>query len=122
VDAGPFPFGNSGGDGFAYDNERPQHVVEVPSFEIDRTPVTNGAYLLGMLGDCWEWTATEFDGYPGFEAWPNREYSEVFLGRGYRVLRGCSWASRPSVARTTFRNWDLPQRCQLFAGFRCCSA
>jgi gamma-glutamyl hercynylcysteine S-oxide synthase len=35
------------------------------------------------------------------------------------VLRGGSWATRPSVAQTTFRNWDYPQRRQLFAGFRC---
>ena len=56
--------------------------------------------------------------YPGFEAFPYREYSEVFFGRGYRVLRGGSWATRPAVART-FRNWDLPQRRQIFGGFRC---
>ena len=49
---------------------------------------------LGMLGDTWEWTATEFDGYPGFTAHPYREYSEVFFRRGYRVLRGGSWATR----------------------------
>jgi gamma-glutamyl hercynylcysteine S-oxide synthase len=72
-----------------------------------------------FLGDCWEWTASEFGGYPGFRAFPYREYSEVFFDSGYRVLRGASWASRPSVARTTFRNWDHPQRRQLFAGFRC---
>jgi iron(II)-dependent oxidoreductase len=72
-----------------------------------------------FLGDCWEWTASEFSGYPGFRAFPYRQYSEVFFDSGYRVLRGGSWATRPSVARTTFRNWDHPQRRQLFAGFRC---
>ena len=61
-----------------------------------------------FVGDCWEWTASYFDGYPGFEAFPYREYSEVFFGSDYRVLRGASWATRPSVARATFRNWDLP--------------
>jgi len=72
-----------------------------------------------FVGDCWEWTASEFEGYPGFHAFPYREYSEIFFGEGYRVLRGASWATRPSVARTTFRNWDHPQRRQIFAGFRC---
>ena len=72
-----------------------------------------------FVGDCWEWTASEFRGYPGFAAFPYREYSEVFFDRGYRVLRGASWATRPTVARQTFRNWDLPQRRQIFAGFRC---
>ncbi|MFL5780654.1 MAG: SUMF1/EgtB/PvdO family nonheme iron enzyme, partial [Thermoleophilaceae bacterium] len=75
--------------------------------------------VLGLVGDGWEWTASAFRGYPGFRAHPYREYSEVFFGGRYRVLRGGSWATRPSVARNTFRNWDLPQRRQIFAGFRC---
>jgi gamma-glutamyl hercynylcysteine S-oxide synthase len=75
--------------------------------------------VLGMIGDAWEWTAGEFGGYPGFRPYPYREYSEVFFGEGYKVLRGGSWATRPSVARNTFRNWDLPQRRQIFCGFRC---
>ena len=72
-----------------------------------------------FVGDCWEWTASEFGGYPGFEAYPYEEYSAIFFGEGYRVLRGGSWATRPSVARPTFRNWDHPERRQIFAGFRC---
>jgi iron(II)-dependent oxidoreductase len=71
-----------------------------------------------MIGDVWEWTASAFGPYPGFRAHPYREYSEVFFGEGYRVLRGGSWASRPSVATPSFRNWDLPQRRQIFAGLR----
>jgi iron(II)-dependent oxidoreductase len=221
VEPEPFEIG-AAGDGFAYDNERPRHPVELPAFRIDRAPVTNGQFLtfiedggyrrrelwgedgwgwrercgwerplywtaegrerrfervepiepelpvmhvswfeaeafarwrgarlpteqeweraahesgdeLGhldqldfgpgpagpFLGDCWEWTASEFGGYPGFHAFPYREYSEVFFGAGYRVLRGASWATRPRVARATFRNWDHPQRRQIFAGFRC---
>jgi iron(II)-dependent oxidoreductase len=74
---------------------------------------------LGLIGDCWEWTATELRGYPGFQAFPYRQYSEAFFGSAYRVLRGGSWATRRRVASTTFRNWDLPRRRQIFAGFRC---
>jgi gamma-glutamyl hercynylcysteine S-oxide synthase len=89
-------------------------------------PAQVGAYpagaspagCLGMLGDVWEWTASEFRGYPGFVAHPYREYSEVFFGPDYRVLRGGSWATRARVATPTFRNWDFPQRRQLFAGVR----
>ena len=73
---------------------------------------------LGMIGDVWEWTSTRFDGYPGFVAYPYREYSEVFFGSKYRILRGGSWATRTSVATPTFRNWDYPQRRQIFAGIR----
>jgi gamma-glutamyl hercynylcysteine S-oxide synthase len=83
-------------------------------------PEGRSAYgCLQMLGDVWEWTDTWFDGYPGFESFPYREYSEAFFGRSCRVLRGGSFATRAVVARNTFRNWDLPQRRQIFAGFRC---
>ncbi len=89
-------------------------------------PVAAGAYphgaspygCLGMLGDVWEWTASEFDGYPGFAAHPYPQYSEVFFGQGYRVLRGGSWATRARVVTPALRNWDHPMRRQIFAGFR----
>ena len=71
-----------------------------------------------MIGDVWEWTSSPFAGYPGFRAWPYPEYSEVFFGNEYRVLRGGSWASHPVAVRGTFRNWDYPIRRQIFAGFR----
>jgi iron(II)-dependent oxidoreductase len=71
-----------------------------------------------MLGDVWEWTSSPFTGYPGFTAFPYAEYSEVFFGDDHRVLRGGSWATDPLVARVTFRNWDYPQRRQLFSGVR----
>jgi iron(II)-dependent oxidoreductase len=73
-----------------------------------------------LTGVCrvWEWTESRFAGYPGFVAHPYREYSEVFFGADYRVLRGGSWATSSRVATPTFRNWDLPQRRQIFAGVR----
>jgi iron(II)-dependent oxidoreductase len=74
-----------------------------------------------MLGDVWEWTSSDFEPYPGFGSFPYREYSEVFFASGYKVLRGGSWATSPLAVRTTFRNWDLPVRRQIFAGFRCAS-
>jgi len=73
----------------------------------------------GMLGGVWEWTASDFLAYPEFRAFPYREYSEVFFGPEYKVLRGGSWATHPSAVRTTFRNWDFPIRRQIFSGFRC---
>jgi gamma-glutamyl hercynylcysteine S-oxide synthase len=204
--------------GFAYDNERPRHTVELDPFEIDRCPVTNGAFVaymedagaepplhwerdgasgwldarmgrrdaidpaaavihvswheadafarwagkrlpteleweaalaspepdpadapspgdryghridgaspeaapgLPLLGHAWEWTSSHFRAYPGFEAFPYREYSEAFFGDEHRVLRGGSWATAAELMRPSFRNWDLPQRRQIFAGFRC---
>jgi iron(II)-dependent oxidoreductase len=72
-----------------------------------------------MLGDVWEWTASGFEPYPGFEAFPYPEYSEEFFGGPYRVLRGGSWATQPEAVSNTFRNWDHPERRQIFAGLRC---
>ncbi len=72
-----------------------------------------------MIGDVWEWTASDLVPWPGFEAFPYREYSEVFWGSEYKVLKGGSWGVHPSAIRTTFRNWDFPIRRQIFAGFRC---
>jgi iron(II)-dependent oxidoreductase len=209
----------AGPDGFAYDNERPRHAVELDPFWIDRTPVSNRAYAefvtdtgaeppmywqpdsdgwwqrtamgrverldpdqpvihvswheadafarwagkrlpteqeweaaaqgadreranldqlgfgcagagayadapsdcgaLQMLGDVWEWTSSDFLAYPGFRPFPYPEYSEVFFGDAHKVLRGGSWATRRNVIRRSFRNWDLPQRRQIFAGVRC---
>jgi iron(II)-dependent oxidoreductase len=161
-------------DGFAYDNERPRHAVDVPAFAIARRPVTNAAWrawvqaegrddrstaatghpdapvchvtwhdaeafaraagarlpseaewekahtsgALDDTGHVWEWTASSFTGYPSFRAHPYREYSEVFFGAAYRVLRGGSWATHRRVATPTFRNWDLPERRQIFSGLR----
>jgi len=218
VEGGTYEIG-AGPKGFAYDNERPRHRVEMAPFLIDRTPVTNGAYMafmedtggeppmywerdgeggwirsmmgrteevdprlpvihvswneadafarwagkrlptepewevaaagasrdranldvlsfgcapagayadsctscgaVQMLGDVWEWTSSDFTAYPGFAAFPYPEYSEVFFGDTYKVLRGGAWATRRDVIRTSFRNWDLAERRQIFAGIRC---
>jgi len=100
-------------------------LANLDQLAFDTAPV--GAYprnvspigCYGMIGDVWEWTASDFRGYPGFEAFPYREYSEAFFGAEYRVLRGGSWATRPGAVRATFRNWDYPIRRQIFSGFRC---
>ncbi|MFE5908970.1 ergothioneine biosynthesis protein EgtB [Streptomyces wedmorensis] len=80
-----------------------------------------GASPLGvrqLIGDVWEWTASDFLPYPGFTAFPYKEYSEVFFGPDHKVLRGGSFAVDPVACRGTFRNWDLPVRRQIFSGFR----
>lgn len=90
-------------------------------------PAVTGAYPDGasaigvhqLIGDVWEWTSTDFRPYPGFVAFPYREYSEVFFGPEYKVLRGGSFGTDTSAIRGTFRNWDFPIRRQIFSGFRC---
>ena len=174
--------------GFAYDNERPRHAIELRPFKVDRTPVTNATYTQFMedtdaepplywgrsgdggwvltnmggrdpidpahpvlhvswheadalarwagkrlptehewevaserlegVGQAWEWTSSNFLAHPGFEAFPYPEYSQVFFGDTYKVLRGGAWATRRNVMRPSFRNWDLPERRQIFSGIR----
>jgi iron(II)-dependent oxidoreductase len=186
IEAGTYEIG-APARGFAYDNERPRHTVELPAFAIDRTPVTNATYAEFMedsgaeppmywerdggdwvdtargrrepvdpaapvvhvswheadalarwagkrlpsefeweaagtqlegTGQAWEWTSSDFLAYPGFEAFPYPEYSQVFFGDAYKVLRGGAWATRREVMRPSFRNWDLPERRQIFSGIR----
>ncbi len=109
---------------WGHDEPTPAHA-NLDQLAFDTAPV--GAYPLnvspigcyGLIGDVWEWTSSDFGGWPGFTAWPYREYSEVFFGSAYKVLRGGSWATRPGAIRATFRNWDYPIRRQIFSGFRC---
>ena len=90
-------------------------------------PAPVGAYPAGasplgvhqLIGDVWEWTSSDFHGYTGFEVFPYAEYSQVFFGPEYKVLRGGSFGADPAAVRSTFRNWDYPIRRQIFAGFRC---
>ncbi|MFI0981075.1 ergothioneine biosynthesis protein EgtB [Streptomyces sp. NPDC021093] len=89
-------------------------------------PAPVGAYPDGesplgvrqLIGDVWEWTSSDFLPYPGFAPFPYREYSEVFFGPGHKVLRGGSFGVDQVACRGTFRNWDLPVRRQILAGFR----
>ena len=89
-------------------------------------PAPAGAYQEGaapsgarqLIGDVWEWTSSDFLPYPGFAAWPYKEYSEVFFGPEYKVLRGGGFGVSPVACRGTFRNWDYPIRRQIFAGLR----
>jgi gamma-glutamyl hercynylcysteine S-oxide synthase len=111
-----YPWGN--------DEPTPAHTnldqLAFRAAEVGAYPEGASAYgVLGMIGDVWEWTSSDLYAYPGFEAFPYREYSAIFFGPGYKVLRGGSWATRPSAIRNTFRNWDYPTRRQLFCGFRC---
>jgi iron(II)-dependent oxidoreductase len=100
-------------------------LANLDQLSFDTAPV--GAYprnvsplgCYGMIGDVWEWTSSDFRSYPGYETFPYAEYSEVFFGNEYKVLRGGSFATRPGVIRNTFRNWDYPIRRQIFSGFRC---
>lgn len=119
-----YPWGDAD-PGPEHANLGQRHLRPAPAGAYPRGAAPCGARQL--LGDVWEWTASDFAPYPGFAAFPYREYSEVFFGGGnggnaehgaYKVLRGGSFGTDPVACRATFRNWDFPVRRQIFAGFR----
>jgi gamma-glutamyl hercynylcysteine S-oxide synthase len=95
------------------------HLQPAPAGSYPDGAAPSGARQL--IGDVWEWTASDFLPYPGFVSFPYKEYSEVFFGPDYKVLRGGAFSSDPVACRGTFRNWDYPIRRQIFAGFRTAS-
>ncbi len=211
--------GSSAGDGFSFDNERPQHSLPVPEFEIDAQPVAWAQYvefvnddgydrqdlwsaegwqwlqalsasegrrapryvdqigvasgavmqtrfgtarrMLGsqpamhmtwfeadawcrwagrrlpfeveweiaahtaakrgfLWGNVWEWTGTTFRGFDGFQPDPYTDYSQPWFGN-HKVLRGASFATRARMKSPKYRNFYLPDRDDMFCGFRSCS-
>ena len=73
-----------------------------------------------MIGNVWEWTASDFLPYPGFVADPYKEYSQPWFGT-HKVLRGGCWVTRSRLIRNTWRNFYTPDRRDVWAGFRTCA-
>jgi iron(II)-dependent oxidoreductase len=73
-----------------------------------------------MIGNVWEWTASDFKPYPGFVAGPYKEYSEPWFG-DHKVLRGGCWATRSHLIHNTYRNFYTPDRRDVWAGLRTCA-
>ena len=73
-----------------------------------------------MIGNVWEWTASDFLPFDGFSADPYKDYSQPWFGTR-KVLRGGCWATSARIARPAYRNFFTPDRCDVFAGFRTCA-
>lgn len=87
-------------------------------------PEWEAAAQLGAIewgSSVWEWTATPFAPYPGFSADRYREYSAPWFDRKHRVLRGGSHATLALMHHSAYRNYFLPERSDVFAGFRTCA-
>ncbi|MDG2989937.1 SUMF1/EgtB/PvdO family nonheme iron enzyme [Candidatus Synechococcus calcipolaris G9] len=107
--------GLSGYEAEAYACFRGQRLPTETEWEI----AAQSGQLQGT-GQVWEWTATWFAPYPGFQSFPYPGYSETYFDQQHRVLRGGSWASRNLVKRPSFRNWYPPETREVFAGLRLC--
>jgi iron(II)-dependent oxidoreductase len=73
-----------------------------------------------MIGNVWEWTASDFVPFPGFAADPYEDYSQPWFNTR-KVLRGGSWATSSRIARPGYRNFFTPERNDVIAGFRTCA-
>ena len=73
-----------------------------------------------MIGNVWEWTASDFLPYPGFVAGPYKEYSAPWFG-DHKVLRGGCWTTRSRLIHNAYRNFYKPDRRDVWAGFRTCA-
>lgn len=73
-----------------------------------------------MLGNTWEWTSSVFMPFPGFIADPYADYSAPWF-QTHRVLRGGAFASSSRLVTKTYRNFFLPHRRDVIAGFRTCA-
>lgn len=72
-----------------------------------------------MIGNVWEWTATDFGPYAGFAPGPYKEYSAPWFG-DHKVLRGGCWVTRSGLISNVYRNFYKPDRRDIWAGFRTC--
>jgi len=84
-----------------------------------RGPAAAGA-LVHLLGNAWEWTVTAFEPYPGFAPDPYVDYSAPWFGN-HTVIRGGSFVTAPWLIHSRFRNFYMPARSDMFAGFRTCA-
>jgi gamma-glutamyl hercynylcysteine S-oxide synthase len=116
----PFPWGeeapHSGLGNFDFDRWDPTHVGAFP----------HGKSAFGvtdLIGNGWEWTATPFTPFPGFqpfEFYPG--YSANFFDGGHYIMKGGSARTAARMLRRSFRNWFQPHYQYVYAGFRCVSA
>lgn len=88
---------------------------------VDALPTGDSAFgCRQMIGNVWEWTASDFQAYPGFVAGPYKEYSAPWFG-DHKVLRGGCWVTRSRLIHNTYRNFYPPDRRDVWAGFRTCA-
>jgi gamma-glutamyl hercynylcysteine S-oxide synthase len=71
-------------------------------------------------GQVYEWTASAFTPFSGFAADPYKEYSEPWF-HSHQSVRGASFATSPRLRYPQFRNFYMPERDDIFVGFRTCA-
>ena len=96
------------------------HLDRRAAGPVSATGIRDQAAPAHMFGNVWEWTASAFTALPGFAPDPYADYSAPWFG-DHRVIRGGSFATRTRLVHAKFRNFYLPERSDMFVGFRTCA-
>ncbi len=96
------------------------HVAQ-GTIDVSACPAGDSAFgCRQMIGNVWEWTATDFLPFDGFSPDPYADYSCPWFGTR-KVLRGGAWATHARLANPRYRNFFTPDRRDVIAGFRTCA-
>ena len=95
------------------------NLMPVPAGSNPATTLVQKSRLMQSWGDCWEWTASAYLGYPGFHPLPGSlgEYNGKFMS-GQMVLRGGSCVTPAAHVRPSYRNFFAPETRWQFSGIR----
>lgn len=88
--------------------------------DVNAHPAGDSAWgVSDLVGNGWEWTATRFGPFPGFEPRPFYPgYSQNFFDEAHYVMKGASPVTAACMLRRSFRNWFRPNYPYVYAGFR----
>jgi gamma-glutamyl hercynylcysteine S-oxide synthase len=95
--------------------------ANLEALDVADLPAGDGALgVRQLVGNVWEWTASDFLPYPGFSPDAYEQYSLPWFG-SHKVLRGGSFATTSRLVHSGFRNFYTPDRRDPWVGFRSCA-
>jgi iron(II)-dependent oxidoreductase len=112
----PYPWGNA-----APDRDRGNFNFHYwDPVDVNANPGGDSASGVSQLaGNGWEWTATKFGPFPGFQPMPFYPgYSQNFFDEEHYVMKGGSPVTAACMLRRSFRNWFRPNYPYVYASFR----
>lgn len=88
--------------------------------EWEHAAILEGKQRFAWGNTVWEWTSDAFMPHPDFVPGPYKDYSAPWFW-SHRELRGGAFATHPRMHEARYRNFFMPHRADIFAGFRTAS-